>query len=115
MVLHSWSDVSSLMMSEEVLRGQFPASAGYRHSPGIYQANERFPAYVGRAISVYVIEGDCTYSSEELSFHVTGGQFLELSPGWYTFEAGGAPVKLVKVFKIPDFLRREERLNDGEA
>lgn len=110
-----WIEFSSEMLSEEFLRKQFPASAGYRISPGTYRANERFSAYVGREIAVYVIEGNCTYNSEELSCHVTSGQFLELSPGWYTFEAGGAPVQLVKVFKIPDVLRRKERLNDGEA
>lgn len=110
-----WSDVSSVILSEEVLREKFPIDAGYRIRPGIYHANERFPVYVGRTITVYVIEGDCTYSSAELSVHITSGQFLELSPGWYTFEVDGASVQLVKVFKLPKIFKVEDRLIDGEA
>lgn len=101
MVVNSWADVSDKELSESVLRERFPAASGYRMSVNFYGAHEKFPICVGWKMTVYVIKGNCRYSSSERELSLSSGQFLEILPGMYGFEVSDFPVHLVKVFGLP--------------
>lgn len=103
MSINLWTEVSSEPISEKAIRALYPASKGYRHFPNAYAAGVRFGGDHSRESRVFVLEGACTYCIGDSKVTIRAGEFAELVPGAYQFEASPThPVRLVTVYGLSE-------------
>jgi hypothetical protein len=84
-----------------------PFDEGYRFYPNRYDANVKFSASISRPFRVYVFEGACLYSSETETVSIGAGEFADLPPSRYDFEVGEVPIRLMKVYKLPELAKKQ--------
>ena len=102
MIVKFWSDIYENSISIESIRVMHPVDDGYRLFPNCYSAGVKFPTNITRAIRVYVLSGSCRYLTNKTRISISNGHYFDLQSGDYEFEAGeSAPVKIVKIFKLP--------------
>ncbi|MGM9483871.1 hypothetical protein ACS5PN_21925 [Roseateles sp. NT4] len=104
MKVHSWTEISDRDLTEDAVKALFPAEQGHRFFPNRYDAGAKFSGSLSQASRVYVFEGRCTYHTDAGPALVHAGEYADLLPGPYEFEASvESAVCLMKVYRLPQF------------
>jgi quercetin dioxygenase-like cupin family protein len=94
----SWSEISSLAISEDAVRQLHPAES-HKLYLNVYPAAEAVSVKASHAFVLYVLQGECTLTIAGAPVTLAAAQLIHLEAGVFECVAGTDGVRLMKVFQ----------------